>query len=190
MRIKFRFQISNFKFQPAPRQRFSICRPQSAICNLKSEIHSRSAFTLTELLIVMTIIALLSGLGLSAMSGATNLARQQRAASMITKIDHLIGERYEGYRTRAVPIRIPPGSMTSRGAALARLNALRELMRMELPDRRSDIINFATTTPSLQLSVTGIAPAALQKSYFRTAVRAMGGSPANLANWSSTFEGS
>ena len=96
------------------------------------------AFTLMELLIVIMILTLLAGLTLSALTGATEMAREQRTRAIITKIDQLIMERYESYRTRALPIRIPPGS-APRIASELRLNALRELMRLELPDRISDL---------------------------------------------------
>ena len=96
------------------------------------------AFTLMELLIVMMIMTLLAGLALSALAGAMELAREQRTRVIITKIDQLIMDRYESYRTRAVPIRVAPGT-SPRAAAELRLNALRELMRLELPDRISDL---------------------------------------------------
>jgi hypothetical protein len=47
-------------------------------------------------------------------------------------------EKWESYRTRALPIRIPAGT-SPRVAAAMRLNAIRELMRMELPDRVTDV---------------------------------------------------
>jgi prepilin-type N-terminal cleavage/methylation domain-containing protein len=165
------------------------------------------AFTLTELLIVMTIIAILSGLGFSAYTGATQMAREQRANAQIAKIDQLIMERYEGYRTRAVPIRTNPTfvQQTSNNRLLpaqTRLNALRELMRMELPDRRTDIVNFTASPPQLQINATPMVNAALQKSYFRSAIRALGGNPNNSSTfhvlldggpsqqgWTSTHEG-
>lgn len=95
-------------------------------------------FTLMELLIVIMILTLLAGLSLSALAGATEVAREQRTRAIIAKIDQLIMERYEGYRTRAVPVRVPAGS-NPRVAAQFRLNALRELMRLEMPDRISDL---------------------------------------------------
>lgn len=69
-------------------------------------------------------------------------------------------------------------------------------MRMELPDRRHDIVNYATTPPSLQATgVTAMpAVASLQKSYFRSAVRALSAAagtaydPANLTRWSADNE--
>src|SRR5262245_20885808 len=105
---------------------------------------SRRAFTLTELLIVMMIIGIMAAMALSALSGATELAREQRTRAIISKLDQLIMERYEGYRTRAVPIRIPATSTTAQGtryAAMIRLYALRDLMRMELPERITDVVD-------------------------------------------------
>jgi prepilin-type N-terminal cleavage/methylation domain-containing protein len=110
-----------------------------------SEFRVRRAFTLAELMIVITIIGILAGLSFSAFSGTMNLARQQRTGSIINKIDQLISERWEGYRTRAIPLRIAATSAkgASRTNALTRLTALRELMRFELPDRISDLCNPA-----------------------------------------------
>lgn len=167
-------------------------RHNSIACHKRGR--GKRAFTLPELLIVITIIAILSALGFSAFAGATQMAREQRTNSQIAKIDQLIMERYEGYRTRAVPVKILPGTKPLY-AAQSRLFALRELMRMELPDRRTDIVDFSGSTPQLQPTATGIQIAAMQKSYFRTAVRALGGNPNNPASftvlnkWSSTHEG-
>ena len=110
----------------------------SALRTPRSALWPRSAFTLMELLIVMMIMTLLAGLALSALAGATEAAREQRTRAIIAKIDSLIMERYESYRTRAVPVRVQAGS-TPRVAAQLRLNALRELMRLEMPDRISDL---------------------------------------------------
>jgi prepilin-type N-terminal cleavage/methylation domain-containing protein len=118
--------------------------PQSAIRNPQL----RRAFTLMELLVVIMIIALLASLAMMALAGAAESARADRTRSIINKIDQLIREKYESYRTRAVPLRVPPAlSTTAQGArysARVRLYAVRELMRLELPDRISDLC-FDTT---------------------------------------------
>jgi len=165
------------------------------IQNPKSKIQNRAAFTLTELLIVMMILGIMTGLALSGMAGAIDLAREQRTRAIISKLDQLIMERYESYRTRSVPLpqylRNQTAATPYAGARM-RLNALRELMRMELPDCMTDIIDFRTNPPSLRATASGIAPAALQRTYYRMMVRAVGGNPANLVNLQTTssFEGS
>ena len=98
----------------------------------------RSGLTLVELLVVVMIITLLASVALFAMFAATETAREARTRSMITRISDLIIPIYESYRTRRVPIQI--GLNTSpKAAAILRLDALRELMRMELPDRITDV---------------------------------------------------
>ncbi len=103
----------------------------------------RRAFTLTELMVVIAVIAIMAGLGVATMNGATNLAREHRTGAQIKKIDMLIMERYEGYRTRSLAVKIPAtvnGALTdSRTAAIIRINGLRDLMRMEMPDRVTDV---------------------------------------------------
>jgi prepilin-type N-terminal cleavage/methylation domain-containing protein len=147
--------------------------------NHSAKLSVRRAFTLTELMIVMTIIAIMTGLGFAAYTGAIELSREQRTGAMINKIDQLIGERYEGYRTRAVPIKIPVGT-SPRLTAMIRLNALRDLMRMELPDRISDVFDppcdvHPGTDPSTNTPLTLIMTSpALQSSYIRRAKRILG----------------
>lgn len=107
----------------------------------------RSGFTLVELLIVIALIALLSSAAMFAMFGMIEEAKADRTRAQIEKINDIIAARWEGYRTRAVPLRIPPQNPPLPPALVGqlRLAALRELMRMELPDRISDV----TDTPSL-----------------------------------------
>jgi prepilin-type N-terminal cleavage/methylation domain-containing protein len=147
-----------------------------------AQSRSRRAFTLTELLVVMGIIAILAGLALSALSGATELARAQRTRAIINKLDQLIMDRYESYRTRAVPV--PRATRTAamaspRIAALNRLNVLRELMRMELPDRVSDVVDGP---------VTGIPPPSVWQGYRRRAFAALGAGWAT--SWTVEHQGS
>lgn len=158
-------------------------KPQFSIQNLEFKI--RRAFTLTELLIVIAIIGIITGLGLSAFAGAVELAREQRTRSIIAKIDQLIMERYESYRTRAVPIRVPQG-IGPQIAARMRLNALRDLMRMELPDRKSDLVSGPCDYDPRTNSALYTPKPSLYKSYLRQINRGAG----SMANWSKPAQSS
>ena len=94
-------------------------------------------FTLIELLVVIAIIGILAGAVLGALQLARQAAREEKTKSLIVKLDHIIIFRYESYKTRRVPI--STSGMQPRPAAEARLAALRELMRMEMPDRWNDL---------------------------------------------------
>lgn len=168
----------------------------------------RRAFTLTELMIVIAIMAILAGLGFSAMASATNMAREHRTQSMIDKIDMLIMERYEGYRTRTAPVKIPARDVNNnfippRAIAIIRLNAIRDLMRVELPDRVSDVVDlpanlsaaFPTIQPPLYIAKVQGAnntvqpiPISLQESYRRRASRMAG--PNWMTTWTTENQGS
>src|SRR5438477_11280441 len=58
----------------------------------------RPAFTLTELLIVMMILGIMTGLALSGLAGAIDQAKEQRTRAIIAKLDQPIMERSESYR--------------------------------------------------------------------------------------------
>lgn len=125
-----------------------------------------NGFTLVELMVVITIIALLSSLMLVAMFGAQESARAQKTRSIIAKLDAVILPAYEDYRARSVPI--ATSGLSGRAVAKARLDALRELQRLEMPDRWTDIgyIN-ASGTPVLSAIRTSMTRPAIANSYFR-----------------------
>lgn len=135
----------------------------------------RKAFTLMELLIVVSIVTILAGLAVVGLMAAVQDARASRTRAIIDKIDVLVMERWEEYRTKSIPLRIKAGERPmpepfvdgdgnsrwdigesytdtngngnyDHGAAWLRLAALRELQRTELPDRISDLCNMAELT--------------------------------------------
>lgn len=137
----------------------------------------RHAFTLPELLVVIMIIGVMGSLALAAISSAIELAREQRTRSIIARLDVLLGEKWESYRTRAVPIRIAPGTAPT-VAARIRLYGLRDLMRMEMPERITDLVDGpAVLMPGVALS--GV-PSDLQR-YRRSAIKRCG------TNWAVTW---
>ncbi|MFO0902659.1 MAG: type II secretion system protein [Pirellulales bacterium] len=145
----------------------------------------RAAFTLIELLLVMVLISLLSSAVLLAMYGVLDEAKGDRSRTQVTRINDLLIDRWETYRTR--PLRVPLAATTQPNLlARARLNALRELMRMELPDRVTDV----STNP-----VTGIAVPSLLRGYRRKCYLILGPDPGNpnipdYSKWSTAHEGS
>src|SRR5688572_7747260 len=118
-------------------------------------IHTKSrrpSFTLIEMTIVIAIIGILAAMAMSVYATALSQSKLHRTRAIISKIDTIIGEKWEAYRTRQVPIRVLPGT-TPYDAAVFRLNAMRELQRMELPDRIDDV-TAAPVTLSAIPSVT------------------------------------
>ncbi len=119
------------------------------------------AFTLVEVLVVLVLISILSSMVLTAVRGATQSARIARTRSIIGTIDSVLQELYEDYKYRPLAVEIPDISaeqliggqlvlsfeaMPSE-AARARLIMLRDLQRMELPDKVRDV--WRPTTPRL-----------------------------------------
>ena len=147
-------------------------------CKNQTQTHARRrAFTLVELLVVVVIITILAGIVLTAMFGATESARVARTRAMVARVNDLIAPIWEAYNTRRVPISIP----ATDGPAVAagkRLNALRELMRMELPDRITDVVDDPVTV--------GKRPA-LSEAYKRMVTARAGGFP---GTWTEANEGS
>jgi len=118
-----------------------------------------SGFTLVELLITVSIIAIMASMMLFALYGAQETARAQKTKALIAKLDAIIKTKYESYATRRIPIAstLPPNPTAAQVFAWRklRLDALRELMRMELPERWTDI---ATVDPSTSRIKTTTSP--------------------------------
>ena len=122
-----------------PRKANQAIRQQTTATGVRQALRwRRSAFTLVELLTVIAVIGVLASMVLFALFSVQETARAKRTRTQIAKIHELISGRWESYRTRPLPIRIPPGT-SPRQAAWIRLMAMRELMRIEMPDRISDL---------------------------------------------------
>lgn len=108
-----------------------------------------AAFTLVEVLVVLVLISILSSMVLTAVRGATQSARIARTRSIIATVDSVLREHYEDYKYRPLAVEIPDISAARDGflsfeampseAARARLIMLRDLQRMELPDKVRDV---------------------------------------------------
>ncbi|WP_442482443.1 type II secretion system protein [Aeoliella sp. SH292] len=102
--------------------------------------NSRSGFTLVELLIVISIIAILSAMLLGVAATSAEQARGSRSKSMVAKINSLVMQQYDTYKDRRAPVKSSLQGKRSIDQAKYRLSALRELMKMEMPDRWSDVL--------------------------------------------------
>jgi len=112
----------------------------------------RGGFTLVELLVVIVIIGLLAGVVLGALAKTRELAKLDATKATIAKLDNLVMQRYLSYQNRRISINVPPmpcvssvgGAFGPKQYATLRMQAIRDLMRMEMPERWSDIWNPTT----------------------------------------------
>jgi prepilin-type N-terminal cleavage/methylation domain-containing protein len=133
-----------------------------------------SGFTLVELLVTIAIIGLLAGMSLSVYQLARNAGRAAATKATIAKLNNIIMQRYESYMTRRVPLPslvYPSGlnkgnPLSPTDAAQDRLYAIRDLMRMEMPDRADDIRDNPIVLPNSQQSVPRPALSQLYYNYW------------------------
>jgi prepilin-type N-terminal cleavage/methylation domain-containing protein len=125
-----------------------------------------SGFTLVELLVTIVIIAILASMVLGALFTSQEAAKEARTKGLIAKLNTVVMDRWESYRTRRLPIRMGYNRFgvafneTPLQFALRQLYARRELMRIEMPD------NFTDINASLSLSYLPNR-SALSQAYFR-----------------------
>jgi prepilin-type N-terminal cleavage/methylation domain-containing protein len=142
----------------------------SNYCSTESQ--NRVAFTLIELLVVMMILSILASIVLFALASVTESAKDMKTRATISKLNAIVMAKWESYRTRRVPVnaQIEPYTDTNgngqhdsgepyvdlngngrydglREVQLLRLNALRELMRAEMPDGFVDISDTNNPNP-------------------------------------------
>ncbi len=110
----------------------------SSIRGVPRERPGRAGFTLTELLVVVVILGMLAALVMGALQAGRQSAREARTKATIAKLHNIIMAQYESYRTRRVPVNT--AGMTPQDAAMARLAMLRAIMRLEMPERWTDVV--------------------------------------------------
>ena len=97
-------------------------------------------FTLVELLLVISIIGILSGLSITVTRQVYHSARVAKTDSTIQKLDSVLMEMYANYENRRVPS--PNFGVTPEAATVtqaARLWFLRDMIRMEMPCNKDEI---------------------------------------------------
>ena len=174
----------------------------------------RAAFTLTELLVVIMVIGILASSVLFALYGAIQDAKVKRTKAQATKLHDMLMTRWESYRTRPVrllmtsPLPGIPASAASpvtpprvlrrnaKPMAGARLNALRDLMRMEMPDRKTDVLDgpvsysfvYPDSQAQPQTATVTIRRPAISREYLRRARAVYNNGVWTAPNWSVTFQ--
>ncbi len=151
------------------------------------------------------IIAMLASMVLFALFRAQEEARSRKTSALIARLDAIVKSKWESYKTRRVPVRIGPdqfrdlngngvrdggeqitfdwnnnnaldGPPSPIEAARLRMDALLDLMRMEMPERYTDIVEVqvgGTLNPANPArAVTAIPEPALWQSYLRRIVSA------------------
>jgi len=155
----------------------------------------RRGYTLVELLVTTLIITVLAGTVLVGISGAREIARENRTRVQIAHLKELLAPMYDAYRTRAIPLRAPLNSSGNQ-IPLLRLRMLRELMRMEMPDRVTDISDTPTSTFQIGTSTGPVVidplSSSLYRSFRRRAFTSTGSTNSTEleANWSPENQGS
>ena len=157
----------------------------------------KRGFTLTELLVVIMVIGILSSTMMFALHGAMERAKVQRANAEIATINDRIMTLWNSYRTRPVRINTPSGDGVQRSkfwigmgyvpptateqayrkmrqnakiVAESRLNGLRDLQRMELPDRITDVADGLARTPTAVSSLSPIRHSTIWTEYTQYSV--------------------
>ena len=123
------------RFVAAPRRMPGPPGASSAVREPRSA--ARRAFTLVELLVVVSIILVLMGLMASAVSAARGSQKKQATQALIAKLDVIIQQQYATYASRNIP-----GATTS----AARGVGLRKMATGDLPDSWADVAYMASNT--------------------------------------------
>jgi prepilin-type N-terminal cleavage/methylation domain-containing protein len=100
-------------------------------------ILKRRAFTLIELMVAMGVATLLASTVLVALWGAQEQAREVNTKSQIAQIHDVIITQWQSYSNRAIAV---PANTNPKFARELRLVLLRDKMRLELPDRQTDVL--------------------------------------------------
>ncbi len=103
--------------------------------------NQRGGFTLTELLMVLAIIGIIVTLSLSLLAGVEEDALKSRTNAQIQRISEVLERKLEEYSYRVISLRYLPASGDLEEMRLVRAAALEEILRVEMPSRRNDLLD-------------------------------------------------
>lgn len=113
-------------------------------------------FTLTELLIVITIISMLASMSMIIVSTVQQSAQVSATEVNITRLDLIVTELYESYLHRRIDVptnQIPQNFRTPQLIARIRLHFIHDTMRMEMPSNWHEALNVPQAFPGTGMKV-------------------------------------
>ncbi len=152
----------------------------------------RRSFTLTELLVVIMVISILASSLMFAMYNAVQQAKESRTKAQITKLHELLMTRWDSYRTRAVRLQglTTATRRDARAVAQFRLFGLRDLMRLELPERTADVVDAEISYQLGSYPAVSITMPACAREYRRRVTALDPNTPKTLAGGAAVWTGS
>lgn len=114
----------------------------------------RDGFTLVEIMVTLVVISILAGMTMVGIESARGTARHAATRGLVSRINEVILANWDEYHYRVLPVQFDVDALlinydAASGESLpqllpeeagrVRLMMLRDLMRMELPDRKSDL---------------------------------------------------
>jgi len=111
-------------------------------------------FTLVEIMVTLVVISILAGMTMVGIESARGTARHAQTRGLVARINEVISANWDEYHYRVLPVQfdidvllanydVTSGEslpqLLPEEAGRIRLMMLRDLMRMELPDRKSDL---------------------------------------------------
>jgi prepilin-type N-terminal cleavage/methylation domain-containing protein len=119
--------------------------------NLCDAARGRAGFTLIEIMVSLVLISILSGMVMVGIRSTQQHSRQVATRGLIKRIDLVLRTKWDEYRYRPLAVQIDntawtydpnrtPPQILPESAGRVRLMMLRDLMRMEMPDRRTDLV--------------------------------------------------
>lgn len=169
----------------------------NSTANLTADRRCGRAFTLVEVLVVLVLTSILAGMVMTAVQGVTTSARIAKTRSIVATVDSVIQELYESYKYRPLPVAIPSAGASGLSlelmpteAARVRLIMTRDLLRMEMPDRVSDIRAAANrNVRAAPVRITAMADQVWERSDGTLVLRRLGSEdPGDIGNLAARFE--